>query len=104
MPLDFPSSPTSNQEYSFAGKTWYWDGVSWVLKATSNSVTSVYFQASAPTGFLTSPFWINSDTGRQYIYVNDGSSSQWIELGVASSSVTGTGGGETFSPFLLAGM
>src|SRR4249920_2654704 len=29
MPLDFPTSPSSGQLYSFAGKTWQWNGVGW---------------------------------------------------------------------------
>jgi len=48
MPIDFPSSPTSLQEYTFANKTWYWNGSAWQLKGTdlaawsgSTSITTV---------------------------------------------------------------
>ena len=30
MPIQFPSSPTVNQEYTYEGKVWAWDGSSWV--------------------------------------------------------------------------
>lgn len=30
MALNFPSSPTVGQTYTSSGKTWKWDGVSWV--------------------------------------------------------------------------
>ena len=30
MPIQFPSSPTLNQEYTYEGKVWAWDGSSWV--------------------------------------------------------------------------
>ena len=29
MPLDFPSSPSLNDLYTFGGKTWKWDGAGW---------------------------------------------------------------------------
>jgi hypothetical protein len=29
--INFPNSPTLNQEFTAAGKTWRWDGVSWVF-------------------------------------------------------------------------
>lgn len=31
MPIDFPSSPTTNQTYSFGGATWKYDGSKWNL-------------------------------------------------------------------------
>ena len=30
MPIQFPPSPTLNQEYTYEGKVWAWDGSSWV--------------------------------------------------------------------------
>ena len=30
MPIQFPSSPAVNQEYTYEGKVWAWDGSSWV--------------------------------------------------------------------------
>lgn len=30
MPIQFPPSPTVNQEYTYEGKVWAWDGSSWV--------------------------------------------------------------------------
>ena len=29
MPLDFPSSPTINMEYTSGGKSWKWNGYAW---------------------------------------------------------------------------
>jgi len=29
MPLDFPSSPAVNDQYTFAGRTWVWNGSAW---------------------------------------------------------------------------
>ena len=32
-PFDFPASPTLNQEYTFEGRTWLWNGNGWELKS-----------------------------------------------------------------------
>ena len=29
MPLDFPSNPTVNEQYVYAGRTWVWNGAAW---------------------------------------------------------------------------
>jgi len=30
MPIQFPTSPSVNQEYPYEGKVWRWDGSAWV--------------------------------------------------------------------------
>jgi hypothetical protein len=35
MPLAFPSNPTLNQEYTFSGKTWVFNGTGWKLKSST---------------------------------------------------------------------
>lgn len=37
MALDFPSSPSVNQTYTFGTKTWIWNGSGWALQATAFS-------------------------------------------------------------------
>lgn len=32
MAIDFPASPTLNDEYSFEGRTWLWNGTGWEVK------------------------------------------------------------------------
>jgi hypothetical protein len=32
-PIDFPASPTLNQEYTFEGRTWLWNSSGWEIKA-----------------------------------------------------------------------
>lgn len=41
MPLiDFPSSPAVNDQYTFEGRTWLWNGNGWEIKAFSAGVGS----------------------------------------------------------------
>jgi hypothetical protein len=35
MPIDFPDSPTSNQIYTSGGRSWIWNGSSWVAYTTT---------------------------------------------------------------------
>jgi hypothetical protein len=40
MAIDFPSSPTLNQQFTSGSTTWIWDGTSWDLYLGGNIVTS----------------------------------------------------------------
>jgi hypothetical protein len=31
--IDFPASPSPNDEYTFEGRTWLWNGTGWEVKA-----------------------------------------------------------------------
>jgi hypothetical protein len=39
--LNFPSSPATNDTYSFGGKTWVYNGFAWALQSTSLTTTTV---------------------------------------------------------------
>jgi hypothetical protein len=42
--IDFPNSPTTNQEFTSGGRTWIWDGTVWNAKETAVSLLT----ATAP--------------------------------------------------------
>lgn len=45
--LDFPSSPTTGDEYSANGKTWKWNGTTWQTVVITNITTrGLYENAS----------------------------------------------------------
>ena len=41
MAINFPSSPSVNQQYTFSNKTWVWDGTAWNLSVTPSWVAPV---------------------------------------------------------------
>ncbi len=51
MPLDFPTSPTLNEIYTFGGRSWQWNGTAWdVYSAVSGNVVT---QLNGLTGGIT---------------------------------------------------
>ena len=69
--LNFPASPTLNQEHTSGDKTWYWNGFAWAIKRGSITAKSAY-DIAIENGFVgTEAQWIASlkgpkgDTGDQ---------------------------------------
>ena len=50
-----------------------------LLANISSGGATVYFQNTSPATPSTGSYWINSDTGKEYLYYDDGSSLQWVE-------------------------
>jgi hypothetical protein len=56
MPLDFPSSPTTNQTYTFGTNTWIWSGSTWKLATASlYPSTATISTAAAGLGYMGLP-------------------------------------------------
>lgn len=80
-----PSSPTNGD---------FWTTTSGIF-ARINGVTigpigsgGATISDTAPSSPVSGQLWYNSSDGRTYIYYQDGSSSQWVEIGTASISPT----------------
>lgn len=41
MPINFPDSPTLNQQFTANGRTWRWDGSTWVNVGTNIVVANI---------------------------------------------------------------
>jgi hypothetical protein len=41
MPLNFPTSPAVNEKYTFAGRTWIWNGIETNRAAACDAVQAV---------------------------------------------------------------
>jgi hypothetical protein len=83
----FPGSNGSNGQVltTNGAGTLSWTTVS---GGGGGSATGFTYASSAPVSPSVGDRWIDSDTGKEYVYVNDGSSSQWIEP-VSSNGLSG---------------
>ena len=54
--------------------------------ATSSLIAVTHFGTTPPSLPVESKRWVNTNDGREYIYINDGDSSQWIELSGPTST------------------
>lgn len=73
MAFDFPTSPTVGQQSN--GYTW--NGTAWIVTTTSTAPASI--GTAAPVSATNGDMWWNSNDGTQYMYYNDGNTSQWVE-------------------------
>lgn len=73
MAFDFPTSPTLGQVYN----GYIWNGFGWTL-AASNATLSI--SDTPPTSPMPGQMWLESDTGALFVYYNDGTSSQWMQI------------------------
>jgi hypothetical protein len=48
--IDFPNSPTLNQEFSAAGRTWKWNGTAWVTVANAGMTPTAHASSHASAG------------------------------------------------------
>ena len=84
MSLRFPSSPSIGDTYTFGLKTWRWNGRAWdkIVDTSAGGVgANVFYSSIPPSSPGTGDFWFESDTGNFYVYLNDGDSFQWIDIG-----------------------
>jgi hypothetical protein len=53
---------------------------------TSSLIAVTHFGTLPPSSPIVGKRWVNTDDGREYIYLNDGDSSQWVELSGPTST------------------
>ena len=92
--IDFPTSPALNDEYTFEGRTWLWNGTGWEVKSYpaalqlgSASAPSLYFTGDPNTG-LYSP-------GADQFAVTTGGTGRWFvdatgKIGINVTPATNT--------------
>jgi hypothetical protein len=83
--IDFPNSPTLNQEFTANGRTWIWNGTVWSAKIIDTSVSRYDVQDTAPTSPTSGDVWFNSTNARTYVYYD----SAWVESNPALDGKSG---------------
>lgn len=115
MAIDFPNSPTLGQSYSYGERSWVWNGSRWEgvsqpgPSGPAGPPGKFTVSLTAPTTPDSGDAWFDSSRGLTFLYYDDGSSSQWIQIGSANAGPAGTPGpagvaGEAnFSSFMMIG-
>jgi microcystin-dependent protein len=76
MALDFPSNPTDGQSY----ESYIWSAISGAWKAKPTQGTVATPSSSAPGSASSGDVWFDTNRGISFVYYNDGTSSQWVEM------------------------
>lgn len=76
MAFNFPDSPTPGQRYTQGGVTYEWNGYAW----DEIGVQLTIIADAAPVTDSDGQMWWDSSTGDLFIWYNDGSSSQWVQI------------------------
>ena len=87
-PIDFPSSPSNDQTYTYNGRTWTYNGEGWLATSTS----SVTIDTTAADVFSVSGITITADdAGADKLVFWDDSASKLTHLSVGNGlSISGT--------------
>lgn len=86
MPIQFPANPVNGQ----VSQGYYYDANLLAWKASPISAGPTQIADTAPSGAIHGDMWYNSADGSQYVYVNDGTSSQWVEVHSNTAATPGS--------------
>lgn len=84
MAIDFPNSPTLNQEFTAGGRVWFWNGTAWKSKESQVIDTGKYtVSETAPANPEIGDGWFDSVNTREFIYYDN----FWVETSAAAVGV-----------------
>lgn len=90
MGFNFPNSPTEGAQFTPVpgGITYVWDGTVWKISGVSGPAMGLYVGDNPPPAPITpNQMWLESDTGRLFVYYGDPDSSQWIQVSASPQTV-----------------
>lgn len=96
--MPFPSNPSNGQTATVNGVLFVYDSTNNVWRKSvsiSSGTGGILSTANIPPQVFSTDrvnIWVDSESGRQYLYVNDGNSVQWVELGGGTAGATGIAG------------
>jgi hypothetical protein len=76
MALDFPSNPSDGEVFG----SYIWSASKGVWQSREESAAPAVVSPVPPTTPTTGDIWVDSSDGISYVYYDDGSSGQWIEM------------------------
>jgi hypothetical protein len=76
MALDFPANPSDGEVYG----SYVFSATTGVWKAREESAAPAVVSPVPPTTPNPGDIWVDSSDGVSYVYYNDGTSGQWIEM------------------------
>ena len=96
MATNFPNSPSNGATHTFGGTTYTYNSTKGVWQASADAMA---VSDNPPSNPQTGDLWFDSSVAKSYIYYNDGSSAQWVQLNPSGGSdgadgQNATGGGE----------
>lgn len=135
MAIVFPLNPNVLDTYSYGGRTWVWNGVSWDSQGTIQGTVgpagpqgtqgfqgsqgfqglqgnlgpqgiqgfqgpnaAISFGPTPPLSPLIGDRWVDSETGIEYTWINDGNNQTWVEVSASGFSgaqgIAGTPGAQ----------
>ena len=77
MAINFPASPTLNDEVTQGNMVWFWNATYWELRSSTSKFTA---GDDAPSSYTPGDFWYETDTGKLYVRFDD----YWVEVGHSS--------------------
>ena len=97
MATNFPNSPSNGATHTFGGTTYTYNSTKGVWQASADAMA---VSDNPPSNPQTGDLWFDSSVAKSYIYYNDGSSAQWVQLNPSGGSdgadgSDATGGGES---------
>ena len=100
MAINFPNSPSNGDTHTAGGKTFTYDATAGVWNSSGGGGgggASVTTGDNPPTSPSQGDLWFDSSVAKTYVYYNDGSSSQWVQLNPSGGSdgADATGDGES---------
>lgn len=81
MATNFPPNPSPGDTYTYAGKTWQWNGISWVATAVpTTTLAPVSVSAYPPPNPVSGSLWYDSLNNSLNIYYVDPNGGAWIAV------------------------
>jgi hypothetical protein len=76
MALDFPANPANGEVFG----SYVWSASKGVWQSREESATVAITSPTAPLTANNGDVWYNSSNGISYVYYDDGTSTQWVQL------------------------